>query len=167
MSHVCSVLFVCLGNICRSPTAHGVFQAKVAQQGLSAHIVVDSAGTADWHTGKAPDPRAIAEASTRGYDLSELKARQAMTADFDRFDYVIAMDESNLQGLQQLCPEEYSGHLGLMLEFAPQQNLVEVPDPYYGGDEGFAEVLDLLEQACDGLLARACKDFDLAYDSSR
>lgn len=165
MSAVCSVLFVCLGNICRSPTAHGVFLAKVAEQGLSGKISVDSAGTADWHVGRSPDPRAIGEAATRGYDLSELLGRQAEESDFDRFDYILAMDEENLSGLQGLCPPAYQGHLGLMLEFAPEQSLIAVPDPYYGGDEGFGEVMDLLEEACDGLLAQIYRDFELAYES--
>ena len=148
------VLFVCLGNICRSPTAHGVFQHCVDQAGLSDLIQVDSAGTAAYHVGNSPDPRSMAAARQRGYDLSPLRARQAVEEDFEQFDYILAMDQSNLGNLQRLQPGHYAGHLGLFLEFAKQFDEVEVPDPYYGGDEGFGHVLDLVEAASEGLLAQ-------------
>ena len=152
MSETVRVLFVCLGNICRSPTAHGVFEAFVARRGLQARISVDSCGTGAWHVGEAPDPRATAEAAGRGYDLSPLRARQVVADDFQHFDYILAMDEQNLSDLEQLCPGQYPGHLGLFLGFASGEPRREVPDPYYGGASGFADVLDLVEAASEGLL---------------
>lgn len=146
------VLFVCLGNICRSPTAHGVFQHKVSAAGLTDRISVDSAGTGAWHVGNAPDPRASDAAAGRGYDLSSLRARQVAAADFNRFDYILAMDNDNLCNLEALRPGDYSGSLGLFLAFADGADCLEVPDPYYGGSGGFETVLDLVEAASDGLL---------------
>lgn len=146
------VLFVCLGNICRSPTADGIFQNLVASAGLAKRISVDSAGTAGWHQGRAPDPRTVAAASRRGFDLSSLRARQVKAADFDEFDYILAMDEENLADLALLRPHDFSGHLGLFLEFSQQQAYSAVPDPYHGGAEGFELVLDLIEEASRGLL---------------
>src|SRR5690554_1052508 len=145
------VLFVCLGNICRSPTAEGVFRYHVEQAGLQERIVIDSAGTADWHIGKAPDPRTVKAAAKRGYDLSALRGRQAQAADFQRFDLILAMDNSNLANLQAIRPADARAELALYL---PRVGLEqrEVPDPYYGGEEGFEQVLDLLEQASDALL---------------
>lgn len=150
------VLFVCLGNICRSPTAHGVFEALVKQRGLENRIDVDSCGTGDWHTGHPPDTRAAAEAAGRGYDLSHLRARQVSAADFDQFDYILAMDRQNLADLESMRPSHFSGHLGLFLPFAGGGRYEEVPDPYYGGDNGFAEVLDMVEAASEGLLLEIC-----------
>lgn len=149
---VTRVLFVCLGNICRSPTAHGVFAALVERAGLAASIEVDSCGTGGWHVGEPPDGRATVEAGARGYDLRHLRARQLQADDFHRFDYILAMDASNLADLRAARPTGCSGHLGLFLEFAPGRRETEVPDPYYGGDEGFAHVLDLVEEASQGLL---------------
>ena len=146
------VLFVCMGNICRSPTAEGVFRHLVEQQGLAGQIIVDSAGTHDYHIGDAPDPRSQAAAARRGYDLSSLRARQIVRDDFSTFDYVLAMDEANLELLQQRCPDDCRERLKLFLEFADDGVLREVPDPYYGGGQGFEEVLDLVEQAAHGLL---------------
>ncbi|WP_027856985.1 low molecular weight protein-tyrosine-phosphatase [Marinobacterium jannaschii] len=146
-----SVLFVCLGNICRSPTAHGVFQALVERQGLRDQIRVDSAGTGAWHAGESPDSRATQAAARRGYDLSQQVARQVVAADFDQFDYILAMDQANLAHLRQMKPEAYSGYLGLFLDFADCSES-EVPDPYYGGGQGFEQVLDLVESASEGLL---------------
>ena len=146
------VLFVCLGNICRSPTAHGVFAALVAQRGLSDQVEVDSCGTGDWHVGEAPDARATAEAAARGYDLAVLRARQVHARDFEHYDYILAMDYQNLADLKRLSPNDYSGHLGLFLSFAEGVDVAEVPDPYYGGPQGFAQVLDLVEAASEGLL---------------
>ncbi len=145
------VLFVCLGNICRSPTAHGVFHQRVDASGLAHRIEVDSAGTAAYHIGKAPDQRSVSAAQRRGYDLSPLRARQVEASDFGSFDYILAMDHSNLANLERVCPADYKGHLGLFLDFADCSE-VEVPDPYYGGADGFGHVLDLVEAASDGLL---------------
>jgi len=153
-----SVLFCCLGNICRSPTAQGVFEALRDRQGLTRQIAVDSCGTGDWHVGSPPDRRAAAAALARGYDLSHLRARQVARRDFGRFDYILAMDRQNLAELRRLQPAGFSGHLGLFLPFARAVHTgsaplpEEVPDPYYGGDEGFARVLDLVEMASEGLL---------------
>lgn len=148
------VLFVCLGNICRSPTAHGVFQQMVDDAGLGNQIEVDSAGTAAWHIGKSPDSRSTEHAKLRGYDLSPLRARQAVAADFDQFDYVLAMDKENLVSLQSICPKGAKTAPQLFLySFARNYNEQEVPDPYYGGEAGFEQVLDLVEDACGGLLA--------------
>lgn len=147
-----NVLFVCLGNICRSPTADGIFRELVANAKLDQKIMVDSAGTGAWHIGKAPDLRTVAAARTRGYDLSVLRARQVTARDFDEFDYVLAMDEANLADLQQLKPAHFTGHLGLFLEFGARGDYREVPDPYYGGSDGFELVLDLVEDAAQGLL---------------
>lgn len=146
------VLFVCLGNICRSPTADGIFRQLVAREKLEQRIVVDSAGTGDWHIGKAPDARTVAAARQRGYDLSILRARQVSAKDFAEFDYVLAMDKSNLMDLQRMKPSTYTGHMGLFLEFGARGDHHEVPDPYYGGHDGFELVLDLVEDAAQGLL---------------
>ena len=147
-----SVLFVCLGNICRSPTAHGVFESQVRASGLHHSVRVDSCGTGDWHVGKPPDSRATAAALRGGYDLSTLRARRFSVTDFDHFDYILAMDGQNLADLQRLQPANFAGHLGLFLDFAEGTDLVEVPDPYYGGADGFTEVLALVESASAGLL---------------
>lgn len=148
------VLFVCLGNICRSPTAHGIFQKMLADAGLSDRVLVDSAGTAAWHIGKSPDARSTEHAKMRGYDLTPLRARQAISADFDQFDYVLAMDKENLSNLQGICPNGAKSAPQLFLyEFSQNFEELEVPDPYYGGEGGFEHVLDLVEDACLGLLA--------------
>lgn len=152
------VLFVCLGNICRSPTAEGIFQKLVAESGLSKRIQIDSAGTANWHHGRAPDPRTIAAAKRRNVDLSVLRARAVKASDFNEFDYVLAMDNNNLADLHQLKPADYAGHLGLFLAFGSQSEYREVPDPYHGGSEGFELVLDLVEDAAAGLLASINKN---------
>ena len=146
------VLFVCLGNICRSPTAEGVFQSLVNQRGLQQSIHVDSAGTSNWHIGSPPDPRAIEAARTRGFDLSSLRARQAIAQDFSEFDYVIAMDHENYANLSKLATPEQQTKLHLFLEFADKVSEVEVPDPYFGSAGGFPHVLDLIENASSGLL---------------
>lgn len=146
------VLFICLGNICRSPTAEGVFRAQVAGAGLTEVIGIDSAGTAAWHIGKAPDKRAQAAASRRGYDLTGLRGRQVALADFSAFDYVLAMDRSNLADLLAQCPSAQRHKVRLFLSFSSQWQDHEVPDPYYGGDDGFDQVLDMVEDAARGLL---------------
>jgi len=146
------VLFVCLGNICRSPTAEGVFRATAARAGLAERVRVDSAGTGDWHVGRPPDSRAIAAARDRGYDLSSLRARQVRRGDFAQFDWILAMDRSNLTALKALRPPAYGGHLGLFLELTPELGVAEVPDPYYGGAPDFVRMLDLIERASEVLI---------------
>lgn len=146
------VLFVCLGNICRSPTAHGVFETLVAAQGHDGWLTVDSCGTGDWHVGEQPDQRAMTEAGKRGVALSHLRARQVRENDFFEFDYILAMDRANLRHLESIKPSSFQGHLGLFLDYAPEPGIAEVPDPYYGGEEGFTQVLDLIEDASQGLL---------------
>jgi protein-tyrosine phosphatase len=150
-----------LGNICRSPTAEGVFQKLVADAGLTTRIQVDSAGTAGWHQGRAPDPRTISAAKKRGVDLSKLRARQIVAADFEAFDYILVMDAVNLQDVKRLLPSDYSGHLGLFLEFGSQKKYREVPDPYHGESEGFELVLDLVEDAAQGLLRQIREKYAL------
>jgi protein-tyrosine phosphatase len=147
-----SVLFVCMGNICRSPTAEGVFQAKVQAAGLEAWVAIDSAGTHAYHVGKPPDPRAQAAAAGRGLDLSAQRARQVAERDFSRFDYILAMDRDNLAGLLSRCPEEHRHKLRLYLDFSRRYTGQDVPDPYYGGHQGFETVLDMVSDAADGLL---------------
>lgn len=147
------VLFVCMGNICRSPTAQGVFEALLSREGLLGHIQVDSAGTHAYHVGEPPDPRAQQAASRRGVDLSVQRARKVRPEDFLEFDYVLAMDRRNYEDLKEICHPDYEERLRLFLEFAPLVELPDVPDPYYGGVQGFERVLDLIEQAADGLLA--------------
>lgn len=147
-----SVLFVCLGNICRSPSAHGVFGAQVQRAGLNEKIYIDSAGTGSWHIGNLPDPRTLAAATRRGYDLSSLRARRVERQDFDQFDYIIAMDRQNLIDLQRLQPTHFAGHLGLLLDFDDSSELTEVPDPYHLDEQGFEQVLDLVEAASTRLL---------------
>lgn len=152
------VLFVCLGNICRSPTAHGLFQDKVNQANLNGKIIVDSAGTGSWHQGSPPDERTQATALSRGYDISSLKARQVKQRDFNTFDYILAMDLDNLHQLTLLKPDTYKGTLGLFLDVAginhDNGQGLEVPDPYYGGREHFEKVLHLVETGAEALLER-------------
>lgn len=149
------VLFVCMGNICRSPTAEGVFRHLVAAEQLAHRIEIDSAGTHAYHIGNPPDVRSQAAALRRGIDISSLRARRVSAADFERFDYVLAMDEDNLMHLTAVCPVEHRGKAKLFLEFAQGMDERErnVPDPYYGGPAGFERVIDLVEVAAAGLLA--------------
>ncbi len=147
-----SVLFVCMGNICRSPTAQGVFRALVEREGLIDRIVTDSAGTIAYHVGEAPDRRARETASKRGIDLSDLRARKVVSEDFERFDYVLAMDQDNFGDLIALCPPGFEERLHLFMDFAPHRPEKEVPDPYYGGVAGFDRVFDMVEEASRGLL---------------
>ena len=128
-------------------------RAQIDAAGLQTRIVVDSAGTGDWHVGATPDARAQAAARRRGYDLSALRARQVARVDFERFDLLLAMDHANLRGLRQLCPAQHQAKLRLLMEFADEPASREVADPYFGGDEGFEQVLDQCEEACRGLLA--------------
>ncbi len=146
------VLFVCMGNICRSPTAEGVFATQVKKAQLEQFIEIDSAGTHAYHVGEGPDSRSQKTALKRGVNLSGLKARRAISADFEHFDYVLAMDRDNYQGLQAICPPSLEYKLHLFLSFAPNLEHDEVPDPYYGGPNGFESVLDMIEVASEGLL---------------
>lgn len=148
------VLFVCTGNICRSPTAEGVFRKLVADAGLEGLIVADSAGTHGYHVGEPPDHRTQLAARSRGYDLSGLRARRVVRDDFHRFDLVLAMDREHHGILATLAPPSVGHKLHLMMAFARRSAHDEVPDPYYGGPEGFELVLDLLEDAAAGLLER-------------
>jgi len=156
-----SVLFVCMGNICRSPTAHGVFLDMVNKAELEDRIKVDSAGTHAYHVAEPPDPRAQEAALKRDVDLSGLRARKAVQNDFYEYDYVIAMDNSNFSSLLSMAPEGHEDKLKLFLEYAPHLDVTEVPDPYYGGRNGFERVLDLIEAASEGLLEDVKKHHNL------
>jgi protein-tyrosine phosphatase len=147
-----SILFVCLGHICRSPTAEGVFRVRAEQAGLAGRLHIDSAGTGNWHVGKAPDARSTQYAAKRGYDLSSQRARQVAAEDFARFDHILAMDHDNLANLKAACPPEHRHKLGLFMQYAERSRSDVVPDPYYGNGEGFDLVLDYVEDASDGLL---------------
>jgi protein-tyrosine phosphatase len=148
-----SVLFVCSGNICRSPTAEAVFRSRVEREGLGSLIHADSAGTGDYHVGEPPDRRATISAQRRGYDLSSLRARQVLVRDFQRFNWIMAMDRDHLRILTAMKPASFNGFLGLFMDFAPELGVRDVPDPYFGGLDGFERVLDLTERASAGLLA--------------
>ena len=154
-----SVLFVCLGNICRSPTAEGVFRHILREEGMEKYVSTDSAGTHAYHVGEPPDRRAQATARGRGIDLSDLRARKALAEDFERFDYVLAMDSENYHNLSLICPPEHAEKLKMFLEFAPHLNCSDVPDPYYGGEQGFEQVFDMVEHASRGLLEDIRKRF--------
>jgi len=147
------VLFVCMGNICRSPTAEGVFRAHVRRHAPGLEIEIDSAGTHAYHVGEPPDPRTIAAATRRGIDLTGLRARQVQDDDFERFDLILAMDRLNHATLLERSPPGHRERIRTLLEFAGKTTLVDVPDPYYGGAKGFDDVLDLVESAAEGLLA--------------
>jgi protein-tyrosine phosphatase len=154
---IARVLFVCMGNICRSPTAEGVFRHAVATAGLEQRILVDSAGTHDYHLGHAPDRRSQSAAAQRGYDLAGLRARQVSEQDFIDFDYILAMDQHNLSQLRQLAPPQHRGKLSLFMDYSRARQGEEVPDPYYGGARGFELVLDMTEEAAQGLLQQIKK----------
>ncbi|HEX7888533.1 MAG TPA: low molecular weight protein-tyrosine-phosphatase [Ramlibacter sp.] len=147
-----AVLFCCMGNICRSPTAEGVFRHVVREAGLADRIHIDSAGTHGYHVGSPPDERSKHHASLRGYDLSQLRARQVAAPDFERFDLLLAMDWENLSLLEEACPPEHRHKLRRLMEFAPEGLSDVVADPYYGGKQGFETVLDHIEAASEGLL---------------
>ena len=148
------ILFVCMGNICRSPTAEGVFRHLINQSGVEDRFEIDSAGTGDWHTGSAPDNRAQQAARARNIDLSTLRARQVRADDFVYFDTIIAMDKDNRDRLEDLAGEAHQHKVRLLLEFLDHTEELEVPDPYYGGETGFDRVLDLIEEACEQLLSK-------------
>lgn len=146
------ILFVCMGNICRSPTAEGVFRHQVIVAGQSDNVVIDSVGTHDYHIGSSPDKRAQQAALQRGYDLSSLRGRQIGTQDFHEFNYILAMDRENMANLSRICPPQERYKLKLFMEFSKRFGEREVPDPYYGGEQGFENVLNMVEDAGAGLL---------------
>lgn len=147
------VLFICTGNICRSPTAEGVFRALVARNGLDGCILTDSAGTHSYHVGEPPDRRSVMAAKARGIDLSELRARKLRPSDFDEFHLLLAMDQNHYTALRRACPDHARDRVRLFMDFAPEMGLREVPDPYYGSGDGFEQVLDMVEAGSRGLLA--------------
>lgn len=146
------ILFVCSGNICRSPTAEGLFRQLLLERAPQLQVEIDSAGLHDYHLGDPPDRRAMDAALRRRIDISQLRARQVDADDFARFDLLLAMDEANLQELQRRAQRQYLPRIKLMMDYAPHAGRRTVPDPYYGGPQGFEEVLDLLEEAAEGLL---------------
>ncbi|MGA2552828.1 MAG: low molecular weight protein-tyrosine-phosphatase [Burkholderiaceae bacterium] len=146
------ILFVCTGNICRSPTAEGVFLAKVRDAGLAQHVKVDSAGTHGFHAGEAPDTRTIRAAKKRGYDIAEQRARQITKDDFNNFDLILAMDWDNHAHLHQNSGRQYHHKIKLLMSFATEHESAVVPDPYYGGPDGFETVLDYVEDAATNLV---------------
>jgi protein-tyrosine phosphatase len=144
---------VCLGNICRSPTAEAMLRRRVHLAGLDGRVEVDSAGTADYHVDSPPDRRAVAHGEKRGLQMKHLRGRQVSKADFERFDHILAMDDDNLADLQRIRPAGSPANVALLMSFAPQAHLREVPDPYYGGAEDFEQVLDLTDSAAAGFIA--------------
>ena len=150
------VLFVCMGNICRSPTAHAVMQHKIEQQGLTDIIEIDSAGTHAYHIGEKSDPRSRALAKSKGVNMEFIRARKVSVLDYDKFDYILAMDEDNLELLHYYAPVNYTANVSLFLDFANNVGSVDesvVPDPYYGGEQGFEHVFDLVDKGCEALLS--------------
>ncbi|MGH8293711.1 MAG: low molecular weight protein-tyrosine-phosphatase [Gammaproteobacteria bacterium] len=165
-THTTGVLFVCMGNICRSPTAEGVFRKLQAERAPKLKLHVDSAGTHDYHLGQAPDARAIAAARVRGIDIRRHRGRQVSAADFGAFDYILAMDRTNLAELRAIQPRAARAELNLLLAYAADSPLDEVPDPYSGGADGFVRVLDLVELGAAGLLAHIRRRSDVAVESA-
>ncbi|MFP4648187.1 MAG: low molecular weight protein-tyrosine-phosphatase [Halorhodospira sp.] len=146
------ILLVCMGNICRSPTAEGVLRERLRQHGLEGQVELDSAGTHSFHIGKAPDRRAQEAAQRRGINISDLRARQVDRHDVEYFDLILAMDEENLDYLRADCSPKHTRKIGMLLDYAPQRPEREVPDPYFGGERGFEHVLDLIQEAAEGLI---------------
>ena len=152
------LLFICLGNICRSPMAEGMFRHVANEEGVGPLFKIDSAGMGDWHKGEAPDARAQGAALDRGVDISGQASRKVELEDFDDFDLVLAMDASNISDLLAIAPHEARHKIRRFLEYAPHMGVEDVPDPYYGGPEGFGHALDLIEAAARGLLADVLKE---------
>lgn len=146
------ILFVCLGNICRSPTAEGIFRHLVKSKGMEGSFEIDSAGTSHWHVGEQPDPRAIQEAQRHGIDISEQRSRQVAREDFDQFDYIVGMDPENCRELRKLSPEHLQHKIHLLTDYAPELDVEGVPDPYYGGPKGFPKVFGIIEASAKGIL---------------
>jgi protein-tyrosine phosphatase len=153
MSKKIAILFVCMANYCRSPTAEGVFRSRARAAGLDEFLLIDSAATSDYRIGQAPDPRSSEHAARRGIDLSGQRARQIQAADFENFDHIFGMDRQNIALLKQACPPRHQHKIGLLMQFATRSGAEVVPDPYAGGVDGFEQVLDYIEDAADGLLA--------------
>ena len=151
--------FVCMGNICRSPTAHGVFRHLVREAGLESQIEIDSAGTHGYHVGEPPDDRARKTAAARGVDIEDLRARRAESEDFDYYDLILAMDQDNYHSLSRICPHGMERKLVLLMDYAPALRRREVPDPYYGGPQGFDQVFDMVEAAAQGQLEDITRRF--------
>lgn len=156
MENMKKILFICMGNICRSPSAEAVFSQLLKQRGLAQDFVIDSAGTHSYHVGSPPDRRSMRAARQRGIEMAHLRARQVVAADFDRFDWLVVMDQNNLASLQAMFPDAQLQKIHAMMDFATEASHAEVPDPYYGGDHGFELVLDLLADASKGLLEFVC-----------
>jgi len=155
------VLFVCMGNICRSPTAHGVMQHKVEQRGLNNRIAIDSSGTHAYHVGEKSDARSRTAAKNKGIDMEYIRARKISVLDYDEFDYILAMDEDNLDLIHYYAPDNHTAKISLFLHYANQQGLTDervVPDPYYGGDAGFEHVFSLVDVGCDALIHHILND---------
>jgi protein-tyrosine phosphatase len=152
------ILLVCMGNICRSPIAEGVVKEQLKKNGLSGVIKVDSAGTHGYHAGEPPDRRAVAVAARRGYDIADLRARKVRRDDFANFDFLLAMDRENLVNLLEICPPVYQVRVKLFLSYARGIKIDEVPDPYYGGEAGFEAVVDMVENAAEGLVETLLRD---------
>ena len=150
------ILFVCMGNICRSPTAEGLLIEKVNAENASLKFEIDSCGTHDYHLGHPPDTRSQEAAAQRGIDLSGLRSRKIRSSDFEYYDLILVMDNLNLLNLMRLCPDDHKYKIKLMLDYLPGHSLNEVPDPYYGGERGFEEVLDILEEAIEALYEDLC-----------
>ncbi len=161
------VLFVCMGNICRSPTAEGVFRKFLREQGLEAFVEVDSAGTHGYHVGESPDPRTQRAAASRGYDLSDVRARKVAPQDLEYFDLVLAMDKNNLEALRRMCPPQLAGRLRLFMSYAKNFDDEEVPDPYYGLGHGFDLVIDMVEDASRCLLSELAAQLPSAQKSRK
>jgi low molecular weight protein-tyrosine phosphatase len=157
-----AVLVVCTGNICRSPTAEGVLRRLAEKRGLADRVRIESAGTHDYHVGEGPDPRSQRHASRRGYDLSELRAAQVSAEDFESYDYILAMDRGHLRILKALAPRDARARIGLFLDASARWKGEDVPDPYYGGAEGFEQVLDMVEEAAERWLDRIESELDPA-----
>ena len=160
MARAIAVLVVCTGNICRSPTGEGVMRRLVGERGLAERVHVASAGTHDYHVGESPDPRAVKHAARRGYDLSTLRASQVSARDFHEYDYILAMDRGHLRILRSLAPRNARARLGLFLDASERWSGEDVPDPYYGGVEGFEQVLDMVEEAAGRWLDRIEAELD-------
>jgi protein-tyrosine phosphatase len=151
------ILFICTGNICRSPTAEGVFRTLVSNHRLEDNVFTDSAGTGSWHQGAPPDTRTQSVAASRGYDLSMIKSRPIIENDIKKFDLFVGMDSSNIKFLKAFIPIELHTRVSLLMDFSNSPNIIDVPDPYYGGFNGFTDVLDLIEDACEGLIKHIIK----------
>lgn len=153
-----NIMFVCMGNICRSPTAHAVMQHLVDYQGLSDHFLIESSGTHAYHIGEQADPRSRDTAQSRGIDMDYLRAQKIAITDYDKFDWILAMDEENLKLIEYYAPDDYKAQYCLLMNFASKHpGQIIVPDPYYGGDQGFEAVFDMVEDACQGLLNHIVK----------